>query len=323
MKILTILVFSGDRFNVKDLLNDIAKLDISKIKVAVVEWSENKDILFKKKKIYRSFRKKIKDFKVYFQRGNWEYKYSKFIYKFNSKYILVIGDDDRINIKNFNKIFKHLNSDFSGITTSFTNFKEEKDLKFKNNLSVNQIKPFNLSTDLNKIGFTSCQIINVKYLSKILKKEKKYLLKTKFPQNFLILKLISKYKNWKISDLNCIYNRLGKFDDKWINENLITRLKSEYLGYLIPLKRYFPYLDKKNINKIYIHIFFKNIISWLFLSLKYFGKRKTYKSIQNERKIYKEPLLLKITLILIYFSPIFFLNILRILRSIYRKIFIH
>ena len=63
---------------------------------------------------------------MYFQRGNWEYKYSKFIYKFNSKYILVIGDDDRINTKNFNKIFKHLNSDFSGITTSFTNFKEEK-----------------------------------------------------------------------------------------------------------------------------------------------------------------------------------------------------
>ena len=51
MKILTILVFSGDRFNVKDLLNDISKLDISKIKVAVVEWSENRDILFEKENI--------------------------------------------------------------------------------------------------------------------------------------------------------------------------------------------------------------------------------------------------------------------------------
>ena len=116
MKILTILVFSGDRFNVKDLLNDISKLDISKIKVAVVEWSENRDILFEKRKIYRSFRKKIKDFKVYFQRGNWEYKYSKFIYKFNSKYILVIGMMI-YKYKNFNKIFKH-QIRFSGITTS-------------------------------------------------------------------------------------------------------------------------------------------------------------------------------------------------------------
>ena len=126
MKILTILVFSGDRFNVKDLLNDISKLDISKIKVAVVEWSENRDILFEKRKIYRSFRKKIKDFKVYFQRGNWEYKYSKFIYKFNSKYILVIGDDDRINTKNFNKIFKHLNSDFSELQLLLPTLKRKK-----------------------------------------------------------------------------------------------------------------------------------------------------------------------------------------------------
>ena len=68
MKILTILVFSGDRFNVKDLLNDISKLDISKIKVAVVEWSENRDILFKKRKIYRSFiKKKLKILKCIFK----------------------------------------------------------------------------------------------------------------------------------------------------------------------------------------------------------------------------------------------------------------
>ena len=110
---------------------------------------------------------------------------------------------------------------------------------------------------MNKIGFTSCQIINVKYLSKILKR-KKIFTKNKVSQNFLILKLISKYKNWKISDLNCIFNRLGKFDDKWINDNLITRLKSEYLGYLIPLKRYFPYLDKKILIK-YTYIFFLKI----------------------------------------------------------------
>ena len=69
MKILTILVFSGDRFNVKDLLKDITKLDLSKIKVAVVEWSENKEILDEKKKIYKFFKKQIKDFKFIFK-GN-------------------------------------------------------------------------------------------------------------------------------------------------------------------------------------------------------------------------------------------------------------
>ena len=70
--------------------------------------------------------------------------------------------------------------------------------------------------DLNKIGYPSCQIINVKLLKAVFKKEKKYLLKTKFPQNFLILKLINKYKNWKILELNCIFNHLVSFDDKWI-----------------------------------------------------------------------------------------------------------
>ena len=33
------------------------------------------------------------------KKGNWEYKYPIFINKFKSKYILLIGDDDRINQK--------------------------------------------------------------------------------------------------------------------------------------------------------------------------------------------------------------------------------
>ena len=49
MKLLTILIFSGDRFNIKELLNDISKLNLRNINVRVVEWSENKSILRKKK----------------------------------------------------------------------------------------------------------------------------------------------------------------------------------------------------------------------------------------------------------------------------------
>ena len=33
--------------------------------------------------------------------------------KFKSKYILLIGDDDRINVDNFKKIFKYLEFDYS------------------------------------------------------------------------------------------------------------------------------------------------------------------------------------------------------------------
>ena len=47
MKLLTILIFSGDRFNVQELLKDISKLNLTNIDVRVVEWSENK----KKEKI--------------------------------------------------------------------------------------------------------------------------------------------------------------------------------------------------------------------------------------------------------------------------------
>ena len=46
---------------------------------------------------------------------------------FNSKYILMIGDDDRINIANFKKIFKYLSLNFSGMTFSFQNYKNNVD----------------------------------------------------------------------------------------------------------------------------------------------------------------------------------------------------
>ena len=107
---------------------------------------ENRDILFEKEK-YIEFRKKLKILKFIFKKETLSINIQMFIYKFNSRYILVIGDDDRINTKNFNKIFKHLNSDFSGITTSFTNFKEDKDLrvyKIKNLLI--KLRSFDLST---------------------------------------------------------------------------------------------------------------------------------------------------------------------------------
>jgi hypothetical protein len=315
MKILTILIFSGDdRLNVKYLLKDISFLNKSNTNIRIVEWGEDKKILIKKKRIYQTFKKKIKNLKIYYQKGNWEYKYSKLINKFNSKYILLIGDDDRINLKNFKKIYKYLNYNFTGMTLSFTNFKTNKDLNFLSSNTIDRIRPFDLTKDFNRIGFTSCQIMNVKFLRKIFKTEKKYLLKTGFPQNFIITKLIRKYSNWYSSDLSCIFNNLRSFDKIWIRKNLLIRLKSEYDGYFIPLKKNFSDLNSKKINKIYTHIFFKNIISWLFLSLKYFGKIKTFKNIKKERKILKEPLLVKLILLIIYLSPIFLLNILRIIR---------
>ena len=75
---------------------------------------------------------KLKNFKIYYQKGNWEIRYLKYMKKFNSKYTLLIGDDDRLNINNFSKIFKYLNYDFSGITLSFNNYQNnDESIKYK------------------------------------------------------------------------------------------------------------------------------------------------------------------------------------------------
>lgn len=44
MKILTILIFSGDRLCVKNLLNDISELNRNNIDVVIVDWSKKKEI---------------------------------------------------------------------------------------------------------------------------------------------------------------------------------------------------------------------------------------------------------------------------------------
>ena len=74
-------------------------------------------------------------------------------------------------------------------------------------------------------------------------------------------------------NLNCIYNRVGSLDYVFKDQELLIRLKSEYLGYLIPIKKYFKNLNPHQLKKIYINIFFKNILSWWYLSLKYQKKK--------------------------------------------------
>lgn len=314
MKILTILIFSGDRLNVNNLLNDISKLNKKSFQVVIVEWCKKKEFLKKKKLIYSSFKDKIKNFKVIYQTGTWEYKYSKFIDKFNSKYILVLGDDDRLNLIHFNKIFKFLEKEYSGITLSFANIGEKQSLK-QTNYKSSAIRPFNLFKDINRIGYTSCQIINVKFIKELTNLDKSYLLKTMFPQNFLILKIIQKYSNWKILELKCIWNQLAIFNNKWINKYLLLRLKYEYLGYFLPVKIYFSNLNSHQVKKIYKRVFFKNIISWIFLATKYHGKKKTFKMINNVRDTLKEPIEIKIFLYLFKITPLYLINILRIIRK--------
>jgi len=328
MKILTILIFSGDRMSIKELLDDIVELNKYNIDVRVVEWSNDKKNLIKKNYIYKIYKKKIKNLKIYYQGGNWQQKYKIFINKFKSKYILLIGDDDRINIFNFKKIFKYLKSNYSGVTLSYKNFQNNFEIEKNDDFGLDYIRPFNLKRDLKKIGFTSCQIIKADLISKIFNEEKKYLTKSMFPQNFIILSIIKKFNNWKVLELKCIYNRSGSLDIFKINSRNLSsilkisnRLKSEYSGYLSPLKKNFIELSDYELKRIYNNIFFSNIISWIFLSIKIKGKRKTYNNIKSVRGIIKEPFLVKITLMVIYICPILILDFLRIFRKFLKKVF--
>jgi hypothetical protein len=60
MKILTILIFSGDRFNIKGLLKDITKINQKNLDIRLVDWTEDKEKLKKKKKNLLLLSKKIK-----------------------------------------------------------------------------------------------------------------------------------------------------------------------------------------------------------------------------------------------------------------------
>lgn len=321
MKILTILIFSGDRLHVNGLLKDITRINNKNLNIRLVDWTENNEILKKKKKIYSYYQKKLSNLKIFYQKGSYEFKYSKFITKFKSKYILLISDDDRLCSNNFPKIFKYLKLDFSGITLSFNNFKNYNDLKKKYHDGDGSIRGFDIYKDINRIGFISCQIIKTNLIQKIYKKEKNNLLKTQFPQNFIILRIIREFQKWKVLNLNCIFNRVGNLELYLKNpKKYLIRLKSEYIGYLTPIKNNFKHLKKNEIKEIYIIIFFKNIISWLFLSIKYCGKKNTFNDIRRIRKIIDEPYIIKLTLFFFYIYPIFFLNFIRILRKNFNKV---
>ena len=317
MKLLTIIIFSGDRFIVKKLLNDLVEINNSQMDVVIIEWSEKQDVLKRKKILYSYYKNKIKNFKIIYQFGNWEYKYAKFINKFNSKYVLVIGDDDRLKKKNFSKIFKYLNFDYSGITTLYENISNIK--KINNNKSLSKlVRPFNISSDIIDIGFTSCQIIKTDLIKKIFKKiKKKDLLMTGYPQNFIILKIIKHFNNWKILNLMCIKKSPADIKLYKKSDLLKNRLKDEYRGYLMPVKQNFSHYPKKKLNSIYSEIFFNNIISWLYICIKLYGKKQTFSSIKNIRNIINEPLKIKLTLLLIYFLPLSFLEFIKLLRKKY------
>ena len=59
MKILTILIFSGDRLSIEELLEDISKLKKFEISIRIIDWTKDKKKLEKKKKFILITKKKL------------------------------------------------------------------------------------------------------------------------------------------------------------------------------------------------------------------------------------------------------------------------
>ena len=188
--------------------------------------------------------------------------------------------------------------------------------KNKSNFQSNIIRPFNLSNDVIDIGFTSCQIIKNDLIKKIFKKiKKKDLLSTGYPQNFIILKIIKNFDNWKVLNLKCIKKSPADIKLYKKSDLLENRLKDEYLGYLKPVRQNFSHYPKKKLNSIYSKIFFTNIISWLHICIKLYGKEQTFNGIKEIRNIIYEPFKIKLTLLLIYYLPLPLLDLIKLLRK--------
>ena len=87
----------------------------------------------------------------------------------------------------------------------------------------------------------------------------------------------------------------------------LERLDDEFKGYLKPIKKHI----KNNYSLIFRNIFFKNIMSWIFLNIRLNGKNKTYKVILKNLKFFPLNFILIFILLSIFILPVNFLHLLK------------
>lgn len=296
---LTIIIFTNNRYNyLFPLLKDIIYSNIS-IKIKVVDYglknikSTNpflnyKNIQFIKGKHNETFAK----------------RFFYYIKKIKTKYVWFIGDDDRIETNYLKSLIHFLKlSNNSGFTLDYRPFHKKEKIEKNCNLKKNiEAKSFNLFEGINNLGMLGAQIININNFKKISKTlNKKILLNYGYPQTYIALKLINEYEDWKIIKNKILFYRYGNF--KINRKNIEERLTFEFKGYLLPAKEIFG-LNSKTYKKIFKVIFFKNIISWIVLSIEKLGKEKTKKII--DKNLRKTPCNWQVNFILylIYLIPI-------------------
>ena len=270
---LTIIIFTENEGKSLDkILNDLNKIDNKIfINIWVVNWGKTK--YYKKNKIKITKNKKVKLHKCKLK--NFGERYIKYLSKVKTKYVWNIGDDDRINYKNFSILENVITKNYSGMTMSNSTFTNKVNFKKNNNY---KIKNFEIEKYIHLTGFITSQIINVEILKEKLILNKNFKI-TMYPHLYFIFYLIFKRGNWKWLQLDLVKIRINNF--RYINKKYsLNRLNNEYQGYLIPLRKFIS----KNSNTYrlcYEKLFFKNIISWINLNIKINGKKKTYEIISS------------------------------------------
>ena len=300
---LTIVIFTNYEGETLDkILNDLNKIhNTILINIWLVNWGKTKHSI--KKKIKISKNKKIRFLRC--ELKNFGERYVKYLKKIKTKYVWFIGDDDRINYKNYHILENVINKNYSGITMNSSVIINK--LNFKNNKNY-KIENLQIEKHIHLTGFTTSQIINVEMLKKesILNKNFEINL---YPQLYFIFYLIIKKGNWKFLQLDLVKNRIKNF--RYLDKkNLLIRLNNEYRGYLIPLKKWIA-KDSNTYRLCYKKLFFSNIVSWINLNIKINGKKKTYKIIIKNKALKVFSINVIIANFLLFIIPNKLLNLIR------------
>ena len=307
---LTIIIFSSGRHNyLTPLLHDIVQSNI-KIKIQVVNFGIKNE-----KKIKPFLKNKNIQFKIDKNHETFSERFFNYIKKIKTRYVWFIGDDDRIETKYLKPLINFLKlKNNSGFALNYGSFhKNEKIIKNNKILKSIKFQPYDLLKNINNLGTIGTQIINVNSFKKISKSlNNKILLSYGYPQVYLALKLITKFKDWKFIENKILFYRYGNFE---INKkNLEVRLYMELNGYFAAAKEIFG-INSAVYKKIFRIIFFKNIFSWLILSIENVGKKKTQIIIDNNRILIPNSWWINFTLYLTLKTPDRFWRIIKNLRK--------
>jgi hypothetical protein len=298
---LTIVIFSNGRYDyLVPLLNDIVQSNI-KIKIQIVNFGIENKI-----KIKQFLKNKNIKFIIGKSEETFAARFFNYLKKIKTRYVWFIGDDDRIETKYLKPLINFLRlKNNSGFALNYSSFHKNKPI-IKNNKILKDIKfeSFDLLKNINNLGTLGTQLINVNSFKKISRSlNRKILLNYGYPQVYIALKLVTKFKDWKFIKNKILFYRYANFEIN--NKNLEIRLNMEFKGYFAPAKEIFG-INSKMYKKIFIIILFKNILSWLVLTMENIGKVKTQVIINNNRKLIPTSWWINFIFYLIYRIPIKF-----------------